>query len=152
MTRADLDQAAEEAIRIEKKQIGYASYSGDTNFETTIDLDPKEYSDYNYEDLLHLYERFEKMIKASQMGIMSKESASRINGAQTKEIENRLKEMTAETLQKAAENQKQEVVKIDKAKIDQIPQKQKEDYQSELGIEIENKEAEKEIDFELDKS
>ena len=92
------------------------------------------------------------MIKATQMGIMGKESTNRVSAAQTKEIENRLKEMTAEALQKAAENQKQEVFKIDKAKIDQIPQKQKEDYQSELGIEIENKEAEKEIDFELDKS
>ncbi len=100
----------EEAKRLEKKLVGYEPYSGEVTIERTLDLEPKEYVDLSYQDLINLYERSYKIIKTASMGILASEEEEIHAGKESGEVETKLREMTDETLKKAEEVAKEEIV------------------------------------------
>ncbi|MFH0885345.1 MAG: hypothetical protein V1861_06565 [Candidatus Micrarchaeota archaeon] len=104
----EFEAAIEEAKRLEKKQVEYSPYSGDINLERTLDLEPRDYVDLRYPDLLNLYERSQKIISTTSMGILAAgtegaEAAVPEIKVETDDVENKLREMTNETLRAAEE-------------------------------------------------
>jgi len=103
----------EEARKLEKKILEYAPYTGDTGIQRTLDLEPREYVDLAYNDMVNLYERTQKIISTTGLlGSMAGETAPAEPGnmVATKEVESRLKEMTTETLKSAEEVGKEPIV------------------------------------------
>ena len=62
-------EAVEEAKTIEKKNVGYAPYEGSVEVTDTLDLEPKDYMDLNFDSLLNLYERTQKIMSASGLKV-----------------------------------------------------------------------------------
>ena len=106
----------EEVKLLEKKMLGYSPYAGDIEIVQTLDLEPQEYIELTYQDLLNLYERCEKIISTVGMGLLTAKAEdgvaaeSNIPRVKTEEVETRLREMTTETLQKAEEVRKEPIV------------------------------------------
>ena len=96
--------AVEDARRIEKKALSYSAYGGSIEISRDIDLNPKDYADYDYTTMVNLYQRTEKIIKAS--GIRLYGPAPKLDkkaAAKTQEIESKVKEITGEALKGARE-------------------------------------------------
>jgi len=105
----EFDAAIEDAKRMEKKLLEYAPYEGDIAIERTMDLEPKEYVDLNYSDLLNLYERSRKIISTAGLGILAKTEEEATPKAESVEVESKLREMTSETLKTAEEVAKEPI-------------------------------------------
>ena len=144
MADADFTSAIDEARRMEKKLVDYSSYGGTMEIERTMDLEPKEYLDLSYNDMINLYERTQKIISTTGMlgGMAASEAPAPKETAATHEVENRLKEMTTETLQSAEQVGNEPIV------IEQQPQPQPKPAESSMTIEFETKPAEQEIEIE----
>ncbi|MEW6748659.1 MAG: hypothetical protein AB1295_03050 [Candidatus Micrarchaeota archaeon] len=108
-----------EARRLEGKLVEYAPYDGAVRIERTLNLEPKEYLELSYGDLRNMYERTQKIISASGMGVFAsaagmpkaaEKAAPAAPKAETAEVESRLKEMTTETLKTAEEVAKEPIV------------------------------------------
>jgi hypothetical protein len=101
----DFDIACEEAKDHEKSALEYTAYSGKIVLKKELDLSPKEFSDYSYIDLVNLYERAEKIIKASHMEIYGAPSIAKTKKmtAKTEEVESKVKELTGDALKSAQE-------------------------------------------------
>jgi len=120
----EFDAAIEEARRLEKKQVEYAPYSGDISLEKTLDLEPRDYVDLRYTDLLNLYQRSQKIISTTSLGILAAgtegaEAPAPVVQAETVDVESKLREMTSETL-KAAEEVAKEPMAIERQPEPQI--------------------------------
>ncbi|HSB47322.1 MAG TPA: hypothetical protein VLD37_04855 [Candidatus Bilamarchaeum sp.] len=104
--------AVEEAKKLERKIVEYAPYAGDISIDMTLDLEPRDYVDLNYGDLLNSYERVQKIISTAGMGILAQkaEAAPAETSAQTGEVESRLRELTSQTLKQAEEVGKEPIV------------------------------------------
>jgi hypothetical protein len=127
--------AVDEAKKLEKKIIEYAPYAGDISIEVSLDLEPKEFVDLTYADLINQYERVQKIISTAGMGILAKtEAAAAETSVETEEVQTKLLEMTSQTLRQAEEVAKEPIV-IEK------------EVQPEVPLEIE-KPAEPKIEFE----
>lgn len=130
----EFDAAIEEAKRLEKKQVEYAPYNGDITLEKTLDLEPRDYVDLRYPDLINLYERSQKIISTANLGILAGGEAAQAAAPPqemqvgTGDVESRLREMTSETL-KAAEEVAKEPMAIE--------------HQPDLAIELEKHEEAK---------
>ena len=103
------EAAVEEAKGIENSASPYTPYKGKIEFSAALDLDPKEYSEYTYHDLINLYERAEKIMKASS-GLIGVQGApdTKETPAMKKEIaikklevESKVKELTSAALTSA---------------------------------------------------
>ncbi|MEM4360136.1 MAG: hypothetical protein QXT45_06370 [Candidatus Bilamarchaeaceae archaeon] len=110
----DFETIVEEAKRIKSKALKHTPYTGEIVIDTKMDLHPADYVELEYTDLLNLYERHEKIIKASEMlakriGVQPPparvvtpaaplEIAKKI---ETKEVEERLKQITQEAIAEA---------------------------------------------------
>lgn len=103
MTKEAFEAAISEAKRMEKKVLEYQPYDGDINIEQLLDLEPQEYDDLDYKQLFNLYERVEKIISATSMGILAEKGAEAPVTAQSKEVASKLQEMTTERLKEAEE-------------------------------------------------
>ncbi|MEW6036143.1 MAG: hypothetical protein AB1529_06010 [Candidatus Micrarchaeota archaeon] len=107
MSSEEFQGAIDEAKRLERKMVEYAPYEGDITIERTLDLEPKDFVDLGYADLLNMYERSRKIISTVGMGILATEGAAAPGGeapkAETTEVESKLREMTTETLKTAEE-------------------------------------------------
>lgn len=102
-----------EALEIEKKSLSYSPYTGSTVIEKKIDFDPEDYANVDYNELINLYERVQKIKSASQLDIYSKsESLPVANVEQAVEVETKLKQMTDESLAAASEISKVEVPEL----------------------------------------
>jgi len=107
MPRDEFQDAVEEAKELEKDVLPYTPYKGKIELTRTIDISPGEFADYKFSDLINLYERAGKIIKASgmemygvkapQMPTIAKKEAA----AKTVEIESRMKQITGEALKSA---------------------------------------------------
>jgi hypothetical protein len=108
----NLEDAVGEVKQLEKKLLPYAPYSGDIQITQALELEPKEYVDLTYQDLLNLYERSEKIrstVGLTALGAAAGTAPAKVLGAPRQpkptavsaEVETRLKEMTTETLQHA---------------------------------------------------
>jgi len=102
--------AIEEAKRLEKKQMEYAPFQGDMSIDRTLDLEPRDFVDLGYPDLLNMYERSQKIISTAGLGILAGSEGAAASGGEapapkveTGEVETRLLQMTAETLKSAEE-------------------------------------------------
>ena len=148
--------AIEEAKKLEKKIVEYAPYSGEVYIEKTLDLEPREYVDLAYPDMINMYERVQKIISATGMGILAEKGAPQAEvTAETGEVETKLREMTGESLKQAEEVGKEPIV-IEK-EMAPAPEPEKPPEPS-LAIEFETKPAEevsapprKEIELEEEK-
>jgi hypothetical protein len=146
----------EEAKRLEKKLVEYAPYQGAIEVERTLDLEPKEYVDLNYADLINMYERTQKIISASGLGVFASvsgkaaedQAAAPAPKAVTSEVENRLREMTSETL-KTAEQVAKEPMITERAPPQEIEFERHEEAKPEIEFEFKEapskKEAEKAV-------
>ena len=111
----EFEAAVEETKRLEKKLLGYSPYSGEVEVVHTLDLEPKDYVDLTYQDLLNLHERAQKIISATGMEVFAAEGAKPKEAApkptvKTEEVEARLTQMTTETLEKAEEIKNEEIL------------------------------------------
>lgn len=114
----EFEGAIEEAKRLEKKQMEYAPFQGDMSIERTLDLEPRDYVDLGYPDMINLYERSQKIISTTGLGILATGAGGEAAGAageapaqkvETGEVETRLLQMTAETLKTAEEVAKEPI-------------------------------------------
>lgn len=133
----NFENAIEEARRLEKKVVEYAPYSGKVSVERTLDLEPKDYVELTYGDLRNMYERTQKIISASGLGVfataakkMPAAKAPAAPKAETAEVESKLKEMTTETLKTAEEVAKEPI--MEKEAPEAPPEKA---YEKEIEIE-----------------
>jgi hypothetical protein len=105
----DFHSAAEQARAIEKSAQPYTGFKGKVEFEKVLDLEPVEFADYTYGDLVNLYERADKIIKTSAgMGMYgapaagakaaATPAAKKEMKARTEEVESRVKALTTEAL------------------------------------------------------
>jgi hypothetical protein len=150
MADAEFMGIIDDTRKLEKKLVDYSPYKGAMDIERTMDLEPKEYLDLTYNDMINLYERTQKIISTTGLlGGMASAGPSATSEAQpeapktaaTQEIESKLKEMTSETLQSAEQVGKEPIV------IEQQPQPQPKPAES-MTIEFESKPAEQEIEIE----
>src|SRR4030095_9741562 len=141
MTIEEFRGAIEEAKRLEKRIIDYSPYQGDMAVEKTLDLEPKDYVDLNYTDMINLYERTQKIISTTGMGILAEKGAEVPQAVETVEIESKLREMTSETLKTAEEVAKEPIVLEKEAPAPEAPK-------AERGLEFETKPVES---FELER-
>ncbi|MFH1785832.1 MAG: hypothetical protein ABH842_05370 [Candidatus Micrarchaeota archaeon] len=140
----EFDARISEARKLESKLLEYAPYKGDSNIENTIDLEPEEFVDYTYQDLVNLYERNKKIISTAAMGILTteiEEDKVQQIAPPTTEVENKLREMTTETLQTAEEVAKEPDI-IDTEMLVETPKQEKIEFEEQKVEEV-HKEEEK---------
>ncbi len=101
MSVEDFEAAIEDAKRLEGKLMEYQPYDGEIRLEKTLDMDPKDYVDLTFQDLVNEYERDQKILSTRKMGIYAKGEEEAKATAESAEIETRLKEMTTDALKKA---------------------------------------------------
>ncbi|NYZ74388.1 hypothetical protein H0O00_04555 [Candidatus Micrarchaeota archaeon] len=112
MADAGFADVVSEARKLEKKLLEYAPYQDEIHIARTMDLEPRDYMDLTYHDMLNLYERNQKIISTAGMGILAAraEEEKPVQPVKTGDVESRLREMTADTLQKAEEVGKEPMV------------------------------------------
>ncbi|MFH1222528.1 MAG: hypothetical protein V1492_05590 [Candidatus Micrarchaeota archaeon] len=92
---------AEEAKQIEKKAVEHESYEGKISIEKIVDLHPEEYVGLTYDDAINIYERVQKIIKASEMFTakgVERPKLQKDKEAKAKAVEEKIKQMTQETM------------------------------------------------------
>ncbi len=104
----DFYSAAEQARNIEKSAQPYTAFKGKVEFEKVLDLEPADFADYTYADLINLCERADKIIKTSAgMGMYGAPAgakaaptpaAKKEMKAKTEEVESKVKALTTEAL------------------------------------------------------
>ncbi|MDD5171678.1 MAG: hypothetical protein PHF60_01430 [Candidatus ainarchaeum sp.] len=139
MADAGFVDVVSEAKRLEKKLVEYAPYQDDIHIARTMDMEPRDYMDLTYPDMVNLYERNHKIISTAGLGILTTKAQAAAPAAapvKTGEVETRLREMTTETLQKAEEVAKEPIVVEREA-----PPVQAEEEHKETQIEFEERPA-----------
>lgn len=152
MALEEFEAAADEAKRMEKKQLGYSPYEAEVEIVHTLDLEPREYVDLGYRDMLNLYERTQKIRSAAGLGILTKEAAAEAPpapqpSARSEEVESKLRAMTTQTLEKAEELGKEEI----EFEREAPPQPEEKPAETRMEIEFEHMPAEKPLEFEKEK-
>ena len=129
MVNEAFEAAIDDARKLEKKAVEYSPYTGEVSMERSLDLEPKEYLDFNYTDMINLYERTQKIIHTT--GLLGNMAAGAPSGAAgaaaqapeealpaptpeatiaSEEIADKLQKMTSETLKNAEEVGKEPIV------------------------------------------
>ena len=105
----EFEVAVKDVKAIEKKALKQVPYSGDIVIEEKLlDLHPSDYVDIDYSGLLNLYERTEKIIKASEMlkkrlGVVEAPAAARpaAEKKEVEEVEKKIKKIAEEAVEAA---------------------------------------------------
>ena len=105
----EFEAAIKDVKAIEKKALKQVPYSGDIVIEEKLlDLHPSDYVDIDYKGLINLYERTEKIIKASEMlrkrlGVAEKPAAPRpaAEKKEVEEVEKNIKKISKEAVEAA---------------------------------------------------
>lgn len=142
MSRENFDAAIESAKRLERKLMEYVPYSGDIEMEKTLDMEPSDYIDLSFQDLVNEYERDQKILSTRKMAIFAtgeKEEAK--TSVESAEVETKLRKMTTETLEKAKEVAKEPVIEKEVPK----PRPAPIEFERPAAVELEK---EKPIEFE----
>lgn len=105
MSMPDFDAAVDEAKELEKSALSYTAFRGKIELRKELDMAPSDFADYSYINLINLYERAEKIIKASGLEIykVPPTPPKKKMVAKTEEIESKVKEITGEALKSAEE-------------------------------------------------
>ncbi len=159
MGKEEFDAAAEEVKQLERKLLPYAPYSGEVSIAQTLDLEPKDFVDLTYQDMLNTYERSEKIRSTVGMAVFTAAAGAPAKAAEappapkptaaSAEIEIRLKEMTTETL-KRAEEVGREPIALEK-EVQPAPAEAQKPYEMEIEFEhrpVEEKPPEIELEKE----
>ncbi len=152
----DFEEYSEEAKRIEKKAAGHKPYSNEISVMNLVDLSPDEYVELDYNSLMNLYERMQKIVKASQMlakaaalpelekkkaAVQPPRAVSKEKEAAAKEVEEKIKQMTIETIETA---EKMKTVQLAEEKEEKPPVPEYGEIEFEREMEKERVELEKE--------
>lgn len=115
MSVDEFEAAIETAKRMEKKIMEYSPYEGEIELEQTMDMEPVEFVDLSYQELLNEYGRAQKILSTRRMGIYAGDEmeAAKVS-AESAEVESKLKAMTDRTLKQAEEVAKEPTVDIEK--------------------------------------
>ncbi len=163
----DFDSTIEFAKKIEKNAVPYSIYPGAVAIEAALNLSPKEYSEYNYQDLLNLYSRIDKIKKASSMDIYSVSSSagavvSKSNTAtlQKQKIESQVRQITDDALAHAKEIHEQPIdLEKEALEFESISQDEKEKVTSNehagihsVNLDFAEEKKPEEIDFDISPS
>jgi len=137
----------EKAKILEKKALEYTPYQSEITTERSIEFEPAEYLELTYTNMLNMYERTQKIVSTTGMGILSGENntENRIKpSTESEEVESKIREMTTETLKKAEEISKEPepVIELEK----EVPKQEEPDITN--MIELEPKETEKKEEHE----
>jgi len=105
----EFETAIRDVKSIEKKALKQVPYSGDIVIEEKLlDLHPSDYVDIDYKGLINLYERSEKIIKASEMlrkrlGVPEEIPAARpaLEKKEVAEVEKNIKKIAEEAVEAA---------------------------------------------------
>jgi len=148
---SEFELAVDEAKRLERKVASYTPYKSKVEIARTLDLEPKEYVDLGYGDLLNMYERTEKILSTVGMlraaeGKIAEVRPTAAASAKSEEVESKLKEITTEVLQKADEMGKEPIAAAPLEK--EIPAQVEARANAPSEIEIEREPAKMEIEFE----
>ncbi|MDD5339827.1 MAG: hypothetical protein PHV13_01105 [Candidatus ainarchaeum sp.] len=155
MGKEEFDAAAEEIKQLERKLLPYAPYSGEVSVERTLDLEPRDFVDLTYTDMLNMYERSEKIRSTVGLAVFKAAAGAPEKAvaappapkptAASAAIETRLKEMTTETLKMA-----EEVAKAPEK--EEMPKPAEAQKPYEMEIEFEQKPAaEADLELEIEK-
>jgi len=98
----DFEEAVKNAKKIESKALSSTKYDGAIDIIRAIDLDPEEYEDLDYKGLVNLYERLEKIKKASSAMYIHAPSTE-VEKEEVKEVEERVKEISSEAIEEIKE-------------------------------------------------
>ncbi len=103
----DFYAALDTAKRIEKNALARSEFSEKIEIVKTIDLEPREFEDMTYADLVNMYERAQKVISATKsfQSMPTVTAGSTVRSAEVKKIdvESKVKQITNESLEKAEE-------------------------------------------------
>jgi len=131
------EEYIDEVKKIEKKVLERKPYSSAIEISNLVDMSPEDYLELTYDDLLNLYERMQKITKASMMlsktlaagqPTPSVPSAEKEEAAQprpviskekeeaAKEVEENIKKITQETMETAQKIKEVELPSEEKAK------------------------------------
>ncbi len=103
----EFEAAVKDVKVIEKKALNQVPYSGEIVIEEKLlDLHPDDYVDIDYDDMLTLYDRVSKIIKASAMirkrlGITEEMAAPAVGNKEVQEVEKKLKKIAEEAVEAA---------------------------------------------------
>ncbi len=147
MSVDEFEAAIESAKRIEKKIMEYSPYEGDIELEQTMDMEPVEYVDLSYQELLNEYNRSQKILSTRKMGIYagSGEEEAKVS-AKSAEVESKLKAMTDRTLKQAEKVAQEPTIEIEK--LDEQPKEEMAPPSAAPPIELEKPTAAPEIELE----
>ncbi len=115
MSVDEFEAAIESAKRMERKLMEYSPYEGEIELEQTMDMDPVEFVDLTYQELLNEYGRAQKILSTRKMGIYAggeKETAK--VSAESAEVESKLKAMTDRTLKQAEKVAQEPSIELEK--------------------------------------
>ncbi len=107
----DFYAVVESAKKIEKNALPHADFNGKVEVIREIDFSPPEFEDLTYPDLINIYERTEKILSASRMQIFGAGAAPEQAKAKPSEVENRVRGITTESLERVEEFGKEVEVK-----------------------------------------
>lgn len=153
----DFEEYAEEAKRIEKKAAGHKPYSNKISVMNLVDLSPDEYVELDYNGLMNLYERMQKIVKTSKMlakaaappelekkkaVVQPPRAVSKEKEAAAKEVEEKIKQMTMETIETA---EKMKAVQLVAEKEEKPPVPEYGEIEFEREMEKERVELKKEV-------
>jgi hypothetical protein len=97
------------AQKVEENALGPQDYTGTFEIKRAIDFAPEAYVTMDFDGLVNSCDRIEKIIKASQLGIyaVSEKAAPEVK-AKTEAVEEKVKEITTESLTKIEEMKREE--------------------------------------------
>ncbi len=146
MSRDEFEAAIESAKKLERKILEYEPFDGEVEIEKSLDLEPSEYIDLTFDDLINEYERSQKILSTRKLGIYA--SSEKVQASvESAEVETRLREMTKKTLKQAEKVAAEPSIEREAPAPPQAPVKEPEPS---LDIEIE-REKPPEIEFEKPK-
>lgn len=147
MSADEFEAAIDSAKRLEKKVIEYSPYEGEIELEQTLDMEPAEFEDLGYADLLNEYSRAQKILSTRKMGIYAKgEMEEAPVSAESAEVESKLKAMTVSTLKEAEEVKKEPEIELER--VEQRPPEPQEEVAAPPAIELERPSPAPEIELE----
>jgi hypothetical protein len=125
MSVDEFEAAIESAKRMEKKIMEYSPYAGEIELEQTMDMEPVEFVDLTYQELLNEYNRSQKILSTRRMGIYAtgEQEEAKVS-AESAEVESKLKAMTDKTLKQAEEVAKEPTIEMERpaeAPMEEIP-------------------------------
>ncbi len=112
----DFYAAVEIAKKIEKGALEHTNFSDKIEVVKSLDFEPREFEDLNYQDLVAMYQTIEKIISTAKILGGAQAPVTRAERAKTEEVETKVKEITTASLESVEELAKE----IEKPRVEEI--------------------------------